>query len=157
MIVSYACMSMTHVCAKETRRGQWVSWDWNHKHLWVSNVVLGIEPQSYGRTVSTLNCWVYLSSPLSLNLEFDGSAGLVRTNLFLPLQCWDYRHKPLCPAFYEWVGNKLFTISGSHVSHLTNWATMPKPHLKYIIAKFDKNPKGSLRIWESMRIKFKKF
>lgn len=32
--------------------------------------------------------------------------------------------------------------------NLTNWATAQTPLINYIITKFDKNPKGSLRIWE---------
>lgn len=156
-MVSYACMSVTHVCTKETRRGQWVPWDWNHKHPWVSSVVLGTETLASGRAVSTLKCWViYLSSPLSLNLEFDGKEFGKDQPVSASSSVLKITNTSLCAQLFT---NGLVTNFLQSQVLMFMWKTLstkplPKTHLKYIIAKFDKNPKGSLRIWESMRIKF---
>ena len=34
-----------------------VSWNWSYRQLWIAMSVLGIEPGSSGRTISTLDCW----------------------------------------------------------------------------------------------------
>lgn len=55
---SHTCVSWSgyidHECPMptEARRGAWVSWNWNHRSLWVAMCLLGIKPGSSRRVAS---------------------------------------------------------------------------------------------------------
>ena len=72
-----------------------IPWNWNYRQLWAATWVLGIEPRSFGRAATALNCWAvspapgfcFLNCSLSLVIQF------LSLGLWLPhdlIYCWDF-------------------------------------------------------------------
>lgn len=53
----YVCVCIWVQLPVETRRGQWISWSWSNKQLWVTWWVLGAELRSSSRIVYTPRGW----------------------------------------------------------------------------------------------------
>lgn len=87
---------MCIMCMLGTHRGQkrmWDPWDWSYKCLWVAMWLLGVNPLSSGRAISTLNCWAIFLAPICIFLttsyvENFQCAFLVRGSLGCALFYW---------------------------------------------------------------------